>query len=44
MGHPGADVGEELRDVVLYVVRRKGSEELEERGAHIVVCVEDEWE
>lgn len=44
MGHPSADVGEKLRDVVLHIVGGKSSEELEECVAHIVVCVEDEWE
>ena len=44
MRHAGADVGEDLHDVIFHVVGRECPEEFEELNAHIVACVEKEWE
>lgn len=44
MGHAGADVGEELGDMVSDVGLWEGAEEFEELGADARVCVEDKRE
>lgn len=44
MGHAGADVGQDLHDVVFDVGAWEGAQELEELRADVVACVEEEWE